>query len=107
MAELAGDMVTILGEPLPVVLPSADWQISERQRWIYGRIVATWHTVEGPHVVHREGRYYCFYSGGNFTDASYGIACAVADHPLGPWHDLGSSGPNVLPGTPVHARARP
>ena len=49
-----------------------------------------WHTVEGPFVHKHAGRYYCFYSGGSWQEPTYGVACAVADHPLGPWRDLAS-----------------
>ena len=99
VAELADDMAGLSSRPLDLVLPSADWQISSRQRTVYGIKFDAWHTVEGPHVVYRDGRYYCFYSGGNFTDDSYGLAYAVADHPLGPWCDAGTTGPVVFRGT--------
>lgn len=55
-----------------------------------------WHTfdpkvgdfcVEAPFVVFREGRYYCFYSAGNWKTASYGVGCAVADAITGPYTD--------------------
>ncbi len=96
---LNDDMVTAEGAIYPVVLPSADWQISGRNWKLYGRTFPEWHTVEGAHVVFHEGRYYCFYSGGNWMDASYGVAYAVAEHPLGPWLDAGTTrGACVLKG---------
>jgi beta-xylosidase len=99
VAPLADDMVTISGAVQPVAVPSADWQISWRNNRMYGRVFAEWHTVEGAHVVYRDGRYYCFYSGGNWQDESYGVAYAVADHPLGPWEDMGTQrGACVLKG---------
>jgi beta-xylosidase len=99
VAPLAGDMVTLDGPWRPVALPSADWQISAQNRTKDGRAIPFWHTVEGPHVVFHEDRYYCFYSGGNWMDESYGVAYAVADHPLGPWRDAGTSrGACVLKG---------
>jgi arabinan endo-1,5-alpha-L-arabinosidase len=90
VAPLDDDMTSIAGPWTPVAIPSADWQVSGKDRLLYGKIVPAWHTVEGPHVVFHAGRYYCFYSGANFENASYGVAYAVADHPLGPWQDEGT-----------------
>jgi len=79
------------------ILPSADWHISRRERPLYVQIFPLWHTVEGASVLFHEGLYYCFYSGGNWQDDTYGISCAVAEHPLGPWDDTASAeGPLVL-----------
>jgi GH43 family beta-xylosidase len=98
---LADDMMTAVGEVRPLLRASADWQIFERNRRWYEQDWAAWHTVEGPYVHAREGRYYCFYSGGNWQTAGYGIAYGVADHPLGPYRDEWSAlGPSVLRGTP-------
>ncbi|HEY3267696.1 MAG TPA: glycoside hydrolase family 43 protein [Armatimonadota bacterium] len=97
---LADDRLTPLAPPVVVARPSADWQIYERNRSHYGREWPAWHTVEGPFTVHHDGRYYCFYSGGAWHGPQYGVACAVADSPLGPWTDLGANGPNVLRGIP-------
>lgn len=88
VVRLDDDMITPLGTPQPAILPHADWQISERNRSLYGRVFPVWHTVEGPHVLKRDDQYYAFYSGGNWQDASYGIAYAIAPHPLGPWNCL-------------------
>lgn len=87
---LADDMMSVLGEPRPAVVASDDWQISARNHLMYGSMVPEWHTVEGPHVVFHEGRYYCFYSGGDWQGEAYGVSFAVADHPLGPWRDAGA-----------------
>jgi len=88
----------VSGRPRSVLRPSADWQLYARQRPMYGQVY-DWHTLEGPFVRKRDGRYYCFYSGGSWQEPSYGVACAVAEHPLGPWRDL-SSGPllQTIPG---------
>jgi GH43 family beta-xylosidase len=51
---------------------------------MYGKVY-DWHTLEGPFVRRRNGRYYCLYSGGSWEGPTYGVAYAVADHPLGPW----------------------
>jgi GH43 family beta-xylosidase len=98
---LADDMLTPLSEPKVVVRASSDWQIFQRNRRWYDRDWEAWHTVEGPFVIEREGRYYCLYSGGCWETADYGVSYAVADHPLGPWRDeWSSSGPVVLKGIP-------
>lgn len=98
---LNDDMVSTHGEPVPVVRATADWQIYERDREIYGRTFDAWHTVEGPFVVHHDGRYYCFYSGGPWTSATYGVSYGVADDVRGPYRDDWSQdGPAVLKGIP-------
>jgi hypothetical protein len=84
VVELGDDMISVKGEPIPVVLASADWQIYERNRSIYNRMVDQWHTVEGPFVVYRDGTYWCFYSGGNWQNETYGAGYAVADNPARP-----------------------
>ena len=99
--ELADDMVSAASEVRTVLRASADWQIFARDRRWYDRVWPAWHTVEGPFVIERQGRYYCFYSGGNWETAEYGVGFAVADHPLGPYRDEWSAGgPAVLKGTP-------
>ena len=96
---LADDMITPLSSPTVVVRASSDWQIFQRNRHWYDRDWEAWHTVEGPFVIEREGRYYCLYSGGCWETSDYGVSYAVADHPLGPWRDeWSSSGPVVLKG---------
>ena len=78
------DMITLAGEPSLVVRPYADWQLYEAHRPMYGAIY-DWHTVEGAAMRVHDGRYYCFYSGGAWPRANYGVAYVVADHPLGPY----------------------
>lgn len=96
-------MTRLEGAPRTVLRASADWQIYQRQRPMYGG-VHDWHTLEGPFVVKRGGRYYCFFSGGNWQEASYGVSYAVADHPLGPWLEPHPGAPAILktlPGTVI------
>lgn len=98
---LADDMVTPAAEPQVVVRASSDWQIFQRNRRWYDRDWEAWHTVEGPFVVEHGGTYYCFYSGGCWETADYGVGYAVASHPLGSWRDDWSrEGPVVLKGIP-------
>lgn len=77
-------MTRLAGQPRTVLRASGDWQIFLRQRPMYGGVY-DWHTLEGPFVVRRGGLYYCFYSGGNWQNLTYGVSYAVAEHPLGPW----------------------
>ncbi len=98
---LAADMVTAAGPPTTVLRATADWQIYERNRSIYGRTWDAWHTVEGPCVVVHDGRYYCLYSGGAWSTAGYGVGYGIATQVLGPYTDVaGAEGPSVLRGIP-------
>ena len=101
VVQLADDLMSAVGEPKQVVRAVADWQIYERNRNYKGRVWTKWHCVEGPSVVHHNGRYYCFYSGGAWHGTAYGVGFAVAEHPLGPWtDDFAPHGPFVLKGIP-------
>ncbi len=92
-------MTRLSDESLTVLRASHDWQLYARSREMYGHTL-DWHTLEGPFVVKRAGRYYCFYSGGAWTEPNYGVSYAVADHPLGPWLEPESDGPTVLQTVP-------
>ncbi len=95
------DPITPTGEPKMILRASADWQIYQRDRDYQGRIWKAWYTMEGPSVMFHDERYWCFYSGGCWSTADYGVGVAVADHPLGPWRDdWASQGPVVLKGVP-------
>ncbi|BEP12150.1 glycoside hydrolase family 43 protein [Acidothermaceae bacterium B102] len=88
LAVAAMDDMTSLGEPQIVLTAFADWQRYEAGRQIY-RQVRDWHTLEGPTVVCRDGRYWMTYSGGNWHNAGYGVGLATAEHPGGPWAPYG------------------
>ena len=77
-------MTEVAGEPVTILRPDDDWQIFLRQREMYGQVY-DWHTLEGPFVRRRGDRFFCFYSGGNWENETYGVSWAEADHPLGPW----------------------
>ncbi|WP_102126999.1 glycoside hydrolase family 43 protein [Deinococcus planocerae] len=77
-----------------ILRATGDWQIYQRARTMYGAVY-DWHTLEGPFVLYRGGGYHLLYSGGAWTNESYGVGHAVADHPLGPWTEP-SPGANVL-----------
>jgi len=93
------DMNRLAGDPVPVLGATADWQLFEAKRQMYGAI-HDWHTLEGPFVVKRDGRYWCLYSGGAWTKATYGVSYGVADAPLGPFLEPQTSGPALLRSRP-------
>ncbi len=87
MDEAAGDEKVILRAEY-------DWERFRSGRAMYGGVY-DWHTLEGPCVRKWAGLYYCFFSGGNWTDESYGVDYATAPHPFGPWGHTASS-PRLL-----------
>jgi GH43 family beta-xylosidase len=88
-------MTAVAAEPSVVLEPSADWQIYERSRQLYGSVF-DWHTLEGPSVVRRHGRYWMTYSGGAWTGPGYAVSWAVADALLGPWKHAPAGSPPLL-----------
>lgn len=94
-------MTSLRGTPRPVIAPSADWQIYQRDRHMYGATF-DWHTLEGPCVTRRGGRYYLLYSGGCWQQSNYAVAWAVADHPLGPWSEPPGDQGRLLATAPGH-----
>jgi GH43 family beta-xylosidase len=94
------EMDRLAGQPMPVLLATADWQLFRTQREMYGAVY-DWHTLEGPFVVKRQGRYWCLYSGGAWTNATYGVSYGVADAPLGPFREpQAAEGPALLRSRP-------
>lgn len=93
-------MTQLAGHPTVVMRAHWPWQIYERNRAMAGK-VADWYTLEGPIVRKHEGKYYCFYSGGNYQNDSYGVDYLVADSPLGPWREVGKeNGPQIMRSVP-------
>src|SRR4051812_7162413 len=93
---LTADMTRAAAPSHEILRANADWQIYERDRWHYERRWSAWHTVEGPCVIAHDGRYFCFYSGGNWQTPDYGVDYAEAAHPLGPWIHSPDFAPVVL-----------
>ncbi len=89
---LSDDMLSVSGPVQTVLKPSADWQIFGRDREWYGRKWKEWYCIEGPHLIKKNGKYYCIYSGGCWETPGYGLAYGVAEHPLGPYKDMGTAG---------------
>jgi GH43 family beta-xylosidase len=71
------DWFTLEGNPRPVTRAKHDWQVYDPARKEKGGV--RWHTVEGPTVLKRKGRYYEMFSGGNWQNTSYGVSFAVTD----------------------------
>jgi GH43 family beta-xylosidase len=71
------DAFHLAGSPQPVARARFDWQVYDPNRAEKGGV--RWHTVEGPFVLKRKGRYYLMFSGGNWQNDSYGLAYAVSD----------------------------
>jgi beta-xylosidase len=94
------EMTRLEGRPRTLLRASDDWQLFLRGREMYGAVY-DWHTLEGPFVVRRGGRYVLFYSGGSWEQETYGVSYAVADHPLGPFTEP-ERGPVVLSGGRGH-----
>lgn len=84
-----------VGAAVAALRPTHDWQIYERQRAMYGRVL-DWHTLEGPFVVLRHGTYWMTYSGGAWTGDGYAVSWARAEHPLGPWEPCPPGTPPLL-----------
>jgi arabinan endo-1,5-alpha-L-arabinosidase len=95
------DMTRLEGKPKLVVRPRYDWTLFEANRTmdLYGGKVFDWHTIEGPWVVKRDGRYYCFYSGSNFGTENYGLDFVEAENIMGPYTNQGQYA-RVLRGVP-------
>jgi len=90
------DPLTPLGEPVPVTRARFDWQVYDPNRAEKGGV--RWHTVEGPFVLKRKGRYYQMFSGGNWQNPTYGVSYATADRvdPPGEWAQH-ADGDRLLP----------
>lgn len=90
------DWYELAGEPRPVVRARYDWQVYDAARKEKGGV--RWHTVEGPFVLKRKGRYFMMYSGGNWQQPTYGVSFAVAADIRSPneWRQF-SDGEKVLP----------
>jgi GH43 family beta-xylosidase len=69
------DPYTLEGNPRPVSRARYEWQVYDLARVEKGG--AKWHTIEGSFVLKRKGRYYQMFSGGNWTNPTYGVGYAV------------------------------
>ncbi len=93
-------MTQLAGNPQTVMRAHWQWQVYERNRLMAGKR-ADWYTLEGPSVVKRGGKYYCFYSGGNYQNDTYGVDYLVAEKITGPWQEVGQErGPQIMRSVP-------
>lgn len=100
VAQPLDKMTALTGESRVILRAHHDWQRFQGNRRIYGGIY-DWHTLEGPCVLKRGDRYFCFFSGGRWETENYGVDYAVADHVLGPYSDTGgANGPRILKTVP-------
>ena len=96
-------MTKLVGPERTVLRARHDWTLFKSGREMYGR-VWDWHTLEGPCVVRRGGKYLCLYSGSNWETENYGVDWCAAKHPLGPWGGASESGPRLLKTVPGRVR---
>lgn len=82
------------GKTISILAPYADWQLFERGRQNYDAVY-DWHTLEGPHVVARDGKLLMTWSGGSWQGPGYCTAWAWATEPEGPW-TVPADGADVL-----------
>jgi GH43 family beta-xylosidase len=90
------DPFTPEGKPRPVTRARYDWQIYDPNRAEKGGV--RWHTIEGSFALKHHHKYYQMFSGGNWTNPSYGVSYATTvrlDRP-DEW-DQAADGENVLP----------
>lgn len=100
VADRLAGMTQLEGHPQVVMRAHWPWQVYQRNRTMYGK-VADWYTLEGPAVRKHNGKYYCFYSGGNYQNDSYGVDYLVADRVTGPWREVGRErGPQIVRSVP-------
>lgn len=90
------DWFTLAGDPRPVARAKYDWQVYDPARKEKGGV--RWHTVEGPFVIKRKGRYFMMFSGGNWQMPTYGVSFALTSDlsTSNEWLQF-SDGQNVLP----------
>ncbi len=63
------------GKPTPVVLPSIDEEIFQRDRFRPGQ---HWHTIEGAFYFYENGTHFCMYSGSAWTNETYFVGYSTA-----------------------------
>lgn len=70
---MSADGLSLVGERTRILERDQAWEI---------------YTIEGPAVIVEGGRYYLFYSAGEYWNETYGVGVAVADRIEGPWTKL-------------------
>lgn len=67
---LSDDLAALTGEASVLITNDLPWE---------------GHLIEGPWLTARDGRFYLFYAGNDFTNSNYGIGAAVAESAFGPF----------------------
>ncbi|RJX23599.1 MAG: glycosidase [Acholeplasma sp.] len=75
MAELDETLTQLITEPIFIMKPEQDWEISTGQ----------WRWNEGPFIIKDQKDYYLMYSAGFYASSSYSIGYAKSQSPLGPF----------------------
>ncbi len=75
---LAGDCTHCIGEPVLLLKPEQEWE-----GWSAPTTGRRWN--EGSLTLRHDGKIYMMYSANFYQEKYYGIGCAVADDPLGPF----------------------
>jgi beta-xylosidase len=69
----SADGLSLVGKPVQLL-------IAKRKGW-------TSYNIEAPSMIHAAGKYFLFYSGGNYWSSSYSIGYAICSGPVGPCKD--------------------
>lgn len=75
--ELGNDYISVKGTPRVILRPEQQWECRQPENHQF------WN--EGPFAIKHDGKYYLMYSANFYQTPYYGIGCAVADCPLGPF----------------------
>jgi GH43 family beta-xylosidase len=88
-------MTQLAGNETIILRPKYDWEIYD---WTSSMSnISQFHIMEGPATWMEEwGSYVCFFSGGNWQDASYGVDYAIASSPMGPYTENPTTKPRIL-----------
>jgi GH43 family beta-xylosidase len=74
--KLKDDMISIEGEPTPLIKPDQEWEKASGNEWRWN---------EGPTVFKKSGLYYLMYSANFYADKAYSIGYATSENPMGPY----------------------
>jgi GH43 family beta-xylosidase len=79
VAKLSKSMDSVEGPIHLISTAFRDWHVYDPKTGDY--------CMEGPSVIFKDGKYWCFYSGGNWQTPTYGVGCLVADTIMGAYDD--------------------
>jgi hypothetical protein len=78
--ELSDDMLSVVGHPVELIIPSQDW---EYKSYTINHKSRLWN--EAPEMLKHDGMYYLMYSANMFSNQYYAIGYAKSNSPLGPF----------------------